>query len=242
MALAMPPPQAAGSGCNGPASVEELVTSLPVLDTPCTLSELIERIGECEQAKISRAIEAEIERINEVVEKHRAARARDGAEPEKDQILDVTADELRAEISQSLYMLGDRARQDVEALTLGALRQLPPDYRALSIHDAFRLKPGWPVASKASSVAGETGSSKARDGELQQILARMQETDKLKDQIASATAQLERLSSDERRTMVDNLKSRSESIFSSLRVGLGALGVSDSGGTTQATAASSGGA
>uniref|UniRef100_A0A7S4Q030 Uncharacterized protein n=1 Tax=Alexandrium monilatum TaxID=311494 RepID=A0A7S4Q030_9DINO len=230
MAVAAPPPRGGGGG-HGPDTLEDLLTSL---NRPSTLSELIERIGLMEQERITRTIEAEIQRINGVVEKHQwAARARETTQAHQDELLEITADELRTEISQVLYLRGERARQEVEALTLAALRQLPPDYRSLSVHDAFRLVPGGhqsakaeasslPIPATSSQKGGQVLRTELQERQEKQMLARMQEMDSMREQLASAAAQLERLPTDERRKLYDQLKSRSERVVGSCFSDLGA--------------------
>jgi len=125
---------------SGSRTVEELLATCDAQKT--TYGNLIEKIGEMEQARVLRFVDDEIGRLNGVVDKHLwAARAK---EPTKHQekLLPLTAEELQNGIADHLKELGARVCQEVQALTLDALRQLPAAFRSMPLQEALQLTPG----------------------------------------------------------------------------------------------------
>jgi len=216
---------------SGSRTVEEL---LATCDAQTTYGNLIEKIGEMEQARVLRFVDDEIERLNGVVDKHLwAARAR---EPTKQQekLLPLTAEELQNGIADHLRELGARVCQEVQALTLDALRQLPAAFRSLPLQEALQLTPGAPspgtmtaelvqafptTAVVNQTATGVTGTSENHTTVPMDLFqARLEAADRLKQDIETSTAQLELLSPEQRQSLICQLQSNCQSLFRPISV------------------------
>lgn len=205
--------------CLGGSGLKDLVAEGE--ETSLTLEGLMNKMGKLELARIAAVVQAEIQRLDGLIEQHMAQAV--AKEEHQEELLKVTGEDLRASVAEHMQQLGSRASRQIEALLLSSLRRLPAEYRALSLRDAanYTFPAGVPVA-KQPSVASATTTKEVREEAAQlhhellydKLRAIQQENDKfdrLKQEIKHTAQQLERIPTEQRRSQIGLLESKCES-------------------------------
>mmetsp|Transcript_47673 Transcript_47673/g.102057 ORF Transcript_47673/g.102057 Transcript_47673/m.102057 type:complete len:146 (-) Transcript_47673:61-498(-) len=113
----------------------------------------------------------------------------------REQVLEVLGRDLQEEIKRRMHECAERACEEVDLLVNSALRQLPPNLRAMDAKEAFVL-----------GVPNEVENLEEKKKELQGLSLGLQSLDGIQKGIGNLTKDLEELTAEERRSAIAHMQ------------------------------------
>lgn len=130
-----------------------------------------------------------------------------------EQMLEMTASELRAMIGEHLRERGERACEEIDFLVQSTLRQLPPDLRAMKASEAFKLY----AEKDKARMHLSAHSQEAMEQKLKALEFAKEHMNMLAQEVSKANESLESLPTEQRRSLIGQLQQEFQTV-SSIRV------------------------